>query len=422
MYKSPIIYIIFLVSLPWYACDEADVSLDEMSGGSGNMVVTGEETAQPICGDGICYPSETVNTCPQDCSYCGDGQCLSEEDEQNCPTDCSIEMPRMNVDQDMRPSADQELEMTLDSGVMGEDLAVSNLCGDSVCDEEEQAAICPVDCAANDVQPDPNEMVIGYVDNVELRQGQWMVRGWACHGGWAPSIAVEVYAGGDSTTGTFLKREIAQETQEEAVGQACGVDEGQHRFSIPFTEQEVIDFAGEAIFVQAISPVNQERHALNNSGEYRLPSMGSSEALPDDLNAVTWLHTDVSSWPVTTSLSVSFSNGSICLEYDKKNVWPSVEIDHSSGNGTVDVVANPWVFLEYQGQWYAGTWEWLAVGVTCRNRASVAGDHIKQAAHVPLDWRPRSGERLYFMVSALARISQIANVQERSQIVEIIWP
>ena len=119
---------------------------------------------------------------------------------------------------------------------------------------------------------------------------------------------------------------------------------------------------------------------------------------------------------------MSFSNGSICLEYDKKNVWPSVEIDHSSGNGTVDVVANPWVFLEYQEQWYAGTWEWLAVGVTCRNRASVAGDHIKQAAHVPLDWRPQSGERLYFMVCGLARFSHIANVQERSQIVEVIWP
>ena len=151
-------------------------------------------------------------------------------------------------------------------------------------------------------------------------------------------------------------------------------------------------------------------------------NMGMNGDVPFNLDQVEWLHTNVSQWPVTTMLSVSFQGGNICLEYDKKNTWPAVAIPHSSGMGNVDVVANPWVFIEHENQWYAGTWEWLAVNSTCKSMTSVAGDHIKRSPFLEMDWRPRSGERLFFMVSALARFSDVANVQERSQIVEVIWP
>ena len=125
---------------------------------------------------------------------------------------------------------------------------------------------------------------------------------------------------------------------------------------------------------------------------------------------------------MTTDLSVTFQGNSICLDYDKKSVWPSVAIPHSSGMGNVDVVSNPWVFILYENQWFAATWEWMATNRTCKSKASVAGDHIKQPPFGPNDWRPTSGERLYFMISGLARSSDITNVQERSQIVEVIWP
>ncbi len=138
---------------------------------------------------------------------------------------------------------------------------------------------------------------------------------------------------------------------------------------------------------------------------------------PPDLNTVTWLHSDISSWPVTSDLaSVSISGGQICLEYDMADTWPIYDLD-----GTA-VVGNPWIFIWEDEQWYGATWEWLRPGQTCKNAASVAGDHIKQ---YPFDaasgWTPTSGVTYYFMVSGLARFSQ-RNVEERTQLVPFVWP
>lgn len=138
-----------------------------------------------------------------------------------------------------------------------------------------------------------------------------------------------------------------------------------------------------------------------------------------DLNNVVWLHKNVSSWPVTVNLSsVTFSGGLICLNHDiaSKN-WPI------GSTGSTDVVANPWVFIYHNDQWYGATWEWLRPpGQTCKNMSSVAGDHIKVA---PFDaasgWTPSSGETLYFMVSGIARYGT-PNVQERSEPIRVVWP
>ena len=140
---------------------------------------------------------------------------------------------------------------------------------------------------------------------------------------------------------------------------------------------------------------------------------------PLDLKKVKWLHTDVSGWPVKAKLSsVTFKSSTICLNYDKANVWKKNQI---SG---VDVNANPWVFIYQSGTWYGATWEWMRPGQTCKNKSSVAGDHIKQK---PFDaasgWKPNSGQVLYFMVSGLARMgSSITNVKERTAPVKVIWP
>jgi hypothetical protein len=87
--------------------------------------------------------------------------------------------------------------------------------------------------------------------------------------------------------------------------------------------------------------------------------------------------------------------------------------------GDVLAVANPWVFVNLSGAWYAATWEWLRPGQTSKSRSAVNGDHIKQA---PLaSWSPSHGEDLYFMVSGLARSSQ-RNQQERTNLIKITWP
>ena len=138
-----------------------------------------------------------------------------------------------------------------------------------------------------------------------------------------------------------------------------------------------------------------------------------------DLSRATFLHTDVSGWSQTTTLSVELSANQICLYYDKTNSWPSVAIDHTSGTRKINVNANPWVFVNRGGQWYGGTFEWLVVGNQCRGKSTVNGDHIKRA---PLtNWSPSVGEELYFMIAGLSRFAAIGNVQERSQPVKVIW-
>ena len=139
-----------------------------------------------------------------------------------------------------------------------------------------------------------------------------------------------------------------------------------------------------------------------------------------DLSKVTWLHTNVSSWPVTSDLKVTLGAGTICLAFTGTNTWPIIEVDHRSGKYKVKVNANPWVFVKHGGKWYGGTWEWLVPGTTCKNKKAVAGDHIKIA---PLKtWRPKTGDELYFMVSALARTGKKNNFEARTNVVKVIWP
>ena len=142
-----------------------------------------------------------------------------------------------------------------------------------------------------------------------------------------------------------------------------------------------------------------------------------------DLSAVAWLHTDVTGWAQTATLSsVSIDSSHVCLDYDKANDWPIGQI---SG---VDAVANPWVFIWRpdlegdDGQWYGATWEWMRPGQTCKASTSVAGDHIKQSPYHPTSgWAPSSGETLHFMVSGMARMGT-PNIQERSNLVQVVWP
>jgi hypothetical protein len=140
---------------------------------------------------------------------------------------------------------------------------------------------------------------------------------------------------------------------------------------------------------------------------------------PLDLGNVTWLHTNVSGWPVTiTMASVTFEGSQICLNHDiASKGWPTEVV-----NGA-EVVGNAWVFIHQDDRWYGATWEWLrAPGQTCKNQSSVAGDHIKEA---PFDaasgWHPASGQTLYFMVSGFARLG-LTNVQERSDPGKVVWP
>ena len=139
---------------------------------------------------------------------------------------------------------------------------------------------------------------------------------------------------------------------------------------------------------------------------------GGGEAPSEISGPITWLHTNVSDWPVTASLSASVGGGTINMPYSKSKTWHAVD----------GVNANPWVIVYMNGKWYAATFEYLRHGQTSKPMGVLSGamgDHIKVS---PLSgWRPHSGERFGLMVSGLAR-SNLRNVRERSNIAMVTWP
>ena len=137
----------------------------------------------------------------------------------------------------------------------------------------------------------------------------------------------------------------------------------------------------------------------------------ANPGFPSEIDTpIKWLHTDVSSWPVTASLSVNFSGSTINFPYSKSREWPAV--DGSNGN--------PWVIAKKDGQWYAATFEWLKFGQTSKPKSTVGGGNIK-ACPLCGSWAPSSGERVGIMVSGLAR-SKLRSVKERSNVVMVTWP
>lgn len=141
----------------------------------------------------------------------------------------------------------------------------------------------------------------------------------------------------------------------------------------------------------------------------------TNEDVPFKLSDVVWLDTDVSGWSETAKLSsVSISGSTISLPFDKTNTWSTVYYDGA------DMNANPWIFIEKDGKWYASTWEWFKKGSYSKSTSAVAGDHMKKSEFSD-SWKPTSGVRYGFMVSGLARLDK-RNVSERSNIIMITWP
>lgn len=140
------------------------------------------------------------------------------------------------------------------------------------------------------------------------------------------------------------------------------------------------------------------------------PTQITSDEL--DLNLVDWLHTDVSDWPATSTVTdVSIGLDRLCIEHTKSGEWPDLD----------GIEGNPWIFASIDGQWYGATWEWLRPGQTCKSvTASELGPRTKRS---PLDtWKPRSGERIGLMVSTPARLGPNGPKQERSNVKVAYWP
>ncbi len=139
-----------------------------------------------------------------------------------------------------------------------------------------------------------------------------------------------------------------------------------------------------------------------------------------DLSKVRWLHTNVSSWARTSTITgVDITSDQICVYHTKAGEWP---ISEFGDEDPIEVEGNVWIFANIGGTWYAATYDWLRPGQECKN---VTGPElgVDQIRIPPLDasWEPQSGDLVGFMVSTRARDSVRAG-EERTNVHVMRWP
>jgi len=177
------------------------------------------------------------------------------------------------------------------------------------------------------------------------------------------------------------------------------------------------DFS-EASFFEVSSDASSEGSSDDESDDSDDESSSGTDADEINLSEVTFLHTNVSSWAQTSTItSVTVGAPPICIRHTKAGKWPTIYT-----GGGVAVEGNPWVFAKIGGKWYAATWEWVRPGQQCKERG--AGDfrtHVNGAAPLT-SWTPQSGERVGFMMSTPARLGAQGPKRERSNVVVVTWP
>lgn len=114
----------------------------------------------------------------------------------------------------------------------------------------------------------PPSKVIGNIDGV-TSNGQ--ISGWACSTGIESSIDLHVYTGGAAGSGTIFLTGKADLPSEPAVATSCKAG-GNHRFSLPMSNEQRRQRAGQPIYVHGISPVGQPNNTIGGSGAFVVPA------------------------------------------------------------------------------------------------------------------------------------------------------
>jgi hypothetical protein len=122
----------------------------------GNSGDDGDDVPDPVigCGNHMCDPGETPQSCPADCSgsMCGNHMCEAGETSQSCPADCST------CGNHVCDSGETAQTCPADCVVCGNNVCDPgetpqscpgdcSTCGNHVCDPGETHASCPGDCA-----------------------------------------------------------------------------------------------------------------------------------------------------------------------------------------------------------------------------------------------------------------------------------
>ncbi|MBO9748786.1 hypothetical protein J7431_16420 [Xanthomonas phaseoli pv. dieffenbachiae] len=117
-------------------------------------------------------------------------------------------------------------------------------------------------------------VIRGSIDGLSrVGDGSYKILGWACSSGWAPSIGVHLYAGGEWQSGTFIVAATSNLASEPAVASACQTSGSAYRFAIPISDTVRASHPEQAIFIYGLSPVGGSNDLLGNSGKFLIPRM-----------------------------------------------------------------------------------------------------------------------------------------------------
>lgn len=145
------------------------------------------------------------------------------------------------------------------------------------------------------------------------------------------------------------------------------------------------------------------------------PSAGTDEIDP---RLITWLHRDVSNWSITSQITdIRITDSQVCIDHTKAGQFPQ------SPFFDIVVEGNVWIVAQFNGRWYAGTYDWLRPGQICKG-VTAPEFGVDQIRIPPMDasWPgPRSGETVGFLVSSRARDNVQAG-EERTNIKLVRWP
>jgi len=95
--------------------------------------------------------------------------------------------------------------------------------------------------------------------------------------------------------------------------------------------------------------------------------------------------------------------------------------------GSKSATGNMWIIVKINGQWSAGTWEWMAPKMdnhACRVTEALTGQPPFIQSNGPTaQWYPKSGEQIGHMITTITRGGIPSNSQnERTPIVVTTWP
>jgi hypothetical protein len=131
----------------------------------------------------------------------------------------------------------------------------------------------------------------------------------------------------------------------------------------------------------------------------------------------------IAGWPVASKItSIEQGNGQLCINHEQLGRWPSVPF---FGDPATLVEGNQWVFMQKNGQWYAGAADWYRPAQACKalDANSIGRDAFYGSDEEPLhSWVPQPGELYGLMSSTPARAwPDMKTLDQRTNIVVQRW-